>query len=577
MKLKFLSLTFLISLCAFFAQATSADWYLYVWSESANGDLGQFETMDDADVFIIKSCNIPVQGIKFCVRNGDWSTQYGWKAESVTTLGVDVELAPSTAANGWLGLPVGDYKVTFNASAQTIRFDEVDEDEEIELTPQVASFLRGGDLTMVSYLEDWGTVFRYKDGKAGDVFDILQEYGINFARLRLFNNPGTAVNENGTLYRMPIKSPKHTSGYAYAGLEDILNLAQRAKAHNMKICLSIYLSDYWSGAAKQYIPQAWENITTTSVLGDSVYNYVFHVMSCMAAQGTIPEYVSIGNESNYGILFNTLDGSKVTFGGHTDNMTQCVALFNRAYDAVKAVSPTTQIAIHHSYGHDGKIGICRNFFKSLVDNGCKFDIVGGSYYPYWASVQNSSDNTPTGMLTWAADMENNIGKPVMIMEVGYSWTPYRPADKNGGNYEGQLHLNGSYNEATEAGQENFIHALHEAIKTDENIIGYLYWDPIFVDQKVNNVWSEVCWAERYDAGYDTWWQDGNIISNTTLFNYTGYPLSALYREIAAFNPATQKTAIENIPNSTTHKIFRDNQILIVRDNKTYSLMGFEIK
>lgn len=446
------------------------------------------------------------------------------------------------------------------------------------------TFLRGGDLSMVTYLEDWGTVFRYKDGTPGDVFDILQTYGVNFARLRLYNQPGTAVNDNGTTYRTPVKSPKYPSGYPYAGLEDILRLAKRAKAHDMKICLSIYLSDYWSGADRQMIPAAWKNVTTTDVLGDSVYNFVKRIMQRMMAQGTEPEFVSIGNESDCGILFNTLNGSKVSFGGHTDNIAQCVALFNRAYDAVKEIAPAAQVAIHHSAGHDGRITYCRQFFQKLVNNGCKFDIVGASYYPYWASLQGSTDNTPTGMLKWAADMKKNIQKPVLIMEVGYSWNKYRPYEKNGGYYEGQLHLNGSYNEATEAGQESFIHALHEAIKTDDNIIGYLYWDPIFVDQKVSGKWTEVCWAEKYDAAYTTWWQDGNIISNTTLFNYTGYPLSALYREIASYGPAElpnlpalgDNQSATNGNHSATRKVLIGNQLLLIRDNKTYTFTGLEL-
>lgn len=444
-------------------------------------------------------------------------------------------------------------------------------------------FLRGGDLSMVTYLEDWKTVFRYQDGTPGDVFDILESYGINFARLRLYHTPGTSVNNNGTTNRTPVKSPYNnwTGRPAYyAGTQDILNLAKRARDHHMTICLSIYLSDFWSGADRQMIPAAWSNVTTTQMLADSVYNYVKQIMTLMKAQGTTPEYVAIGNETNYGILFNDLDWKKVSFGGHTDNITQCVTLYNRAYDAVKEVSSTSQVVIHHSYGHAGRISICRSFFQNLVKNGCKFDVVGGSYYPHWASKQGAKDDTykPSGMLTWAADMRANLGKPVLIMETGYSWTPYRPMEKNGGEYMGQLELNGGYNEATEAGQESFIKELHEAIKTDDNIIGYLYWDPIFVDQNVNGYWTEVCWAEQYSGSGDTWWQGGNVISNTTLFNYTGYPLSALYREIASYNP-NPPTSVERLPNETptTAKILRDNQILIIRDNKTYTLMGLEIK
>ncbi len=590
MKNKYLCGVIVGLLCAVInvlaVRAENADWYLYVWSESLSGDLGQFKTTDADDVFVIPSCNIPVEGIKFCVRNGSWSKMYGWKDAAVTATGVDVELASADGANGWLALAEGDYKVTFNSTAMTIRFDEPEEEptEEPEDPEHVAaSFLMGGDLTMATYMEDWGTVFRYQDGTAGDVFDILESYGLNLARLRLYHTPGTAVKSGGTTYRTPVKFANNDdTGYPYAGADDILNLAKRAKAHNMQICLSIYLSDYWAGATEQYIPGAWKDVTSHSVLCDSVENYVRAFMLRLKEEGIYPEYVSIGNETNYGILYTDLNGNKVDFGGHTSNMSQCVALFNRAYDAVKEVSPNSQIIIHHSYGDSGKIGICRNFFKNLKDAGGKFDIVGGSYYPHWAKDHNASDCTPTGMLEWAKDLEDNIGKPVILMEVGYSWTQYRPNGKNGGNYEGQLHLNGCYNEATEAGQETFIKALHDALDNDKKIVGYMYWDPIFVDQKVNGSWTEVCWAEKYDATYNRWWQDGNIISNTTLFDYEGTPLSALYREINSRKPATTPTDAEFAPASDAsfpvyQKIVRDGQLLILLDGRTYNAQGQEVR
>ena len=577
--------TFLLFLFCLFGMnytaysAEKADWYLYVWSESTSGDWGQFETTSDANVFVIPTCEVTVNGIKFCVRNGDWTAKYGWKSESVTATGTEVELAASDGANGWLTLPTGIYKVTFNASALTIRFDEPDE-EEVDPDHQEGTFLRGGDLSMVTYLEDWGAVYKYKNGETGDVFDIMSNYGINLARLRLYHTPGTGVKAGGSTYRTPVMSPYNNwEGRLYAGPDDILSLAKRAKAHSMQICLSIYLSDYWAGATEQYIPGAWAQISTNSVLADSVENHVKGFMQRLADEGIYPEYVSIGNESNYGILFTNLNGNKVSFGGHTDNISQCVTLFNRAYDAVKAVSPTTKVIIHHSYGDAGKIAICRSFFQNLKNNGCKFDVVGGSYYPYWADNHGASDSKPTGMLTWAKDMKDNIGKPVMLMEVGYSWTPYKSEGRNGGQYEGQLHLNGSqYNEASEAGQEAFIKELHEALKTDENIIGYMYWDPIFVDQLVDGTWIKTCWAEEYSGSGDTWWEKGNVISNTTLFNYEGKPLSALYNEIASYKTPNPTTGTDNNKTETVvRKVVRDGQLLIEREGKTYNVLGTKVK
>lgn len=563
-------------------KADAADWYLYIWSytSSTGGDVAQFATTDNANIFVIDSCDITEQGVGFCVHNNAWSSTYGWNDNggSVSTTATEVALATSTTASGWLALSAGIYKVTFNASTLTIRFDIPEQNKEEEDKP---SFLRGGDLTMVTYVEDWGAKFKYKDGTEGDVFDIMQTYGVNFARLRLYNTPGTAVTADGGTYRTPIRTTAHTNGYAYAGPEDILGLAQRAKNHGMQICLSFHLSDFWSNAGTQIIPSDWATATSYNALKNKVSEFITNYMQQMVAQGTTPEYVSVGNETNWGMLFQTLDGTQVSYGGHGDQMSQFAGLFDAAYDAIKAVSPTTQVIFHHAQGHDGGISTCQYLFDQLITvNHMKVDIIGGSYYPYWASLQNSTDNTPTGMLTWANAMETRYHKPIMIMETGYSWTQYRPSGRNGGNYEGQLEMNGSYNEASEAGQEAFIHALHQAIASDTAILGYLYWDPIFVDQKVNGSWIQTCWAERKSG--NKWYYDGNVVSNTTWFDYTGLPLSALYNEIASYKaqPDTPTAIIpitDNRSPLTVTKIIRDHQLVIIRGNETYSLLGMRIQ
>ena len=562
------------------AKNASADWYLYVYSDTLSLDqnIGQFQTTDEANIFVIASCDVTAQGVNFCVHNNSWSSTYGWKSEGVTTTGVEVELATAKQANGWLDLPAGTYKVTFNSSALTIRFDEPDPEPD-------PTFLRGGDLSMATYLEDWGIVYKDSTGVAGDVFDILAEYGINLARLRLYHTPGTAVTKSDGTYRTPVKTRYNNwagrENY-YAGLTDVLNLATRAKNHNMKICLSIYLSDFWSGADQQFIPAAWASVSDRATLGDSVYNYVLRVMNAMKEQGTTPEYVSIGNESNYGILYHDLYNNEVSFGGKVSGgYSNYIYLHNRAAAAIREVAPDAQIIVHHSYGDSGKIGICRNFFLALNNGDCDYDIVGGSYYPHWATDHNASDCTPTGMLTWAQDMENKIGKQVMLMEVGYSWHPYKCPGRNGGEWAGQLGTNGCYAEATETGQESFIRELHTALRTDENILGYMYWDPIFVDQQVGGYWAETCWAEKYSGSGTTWWNDGNVISNTTLFDFEGNPLKALYREIASYAPAKPDTptSVENVQGDNVQctKVLKEGQLYLMYKGTMYDVQGRRIR
>jgi len=97
---------------------------LYFYSESAglNGDAGIFKTTDSDGVFVLEEVSVVAEGINFCVHNADWSVNYGWSDEggSVNAIETEVKLATSTTASGWLDIPVGTYKVTWNANGALI-------------------------------------------------------------------------------------------------------------------------------------------------------------------------------------------------------------------------------------------------------------------------------------------------------------------------------------------------------------------------------------------------------------------------------------------------------------------------
>lgn len=395
--------------------------------------------------------------------------------------------------------------------------------------------LKGGDISFLTYIENNGGKFYDANGNPyNDVLDLLAENGINFVRLRLYNAPGTAVtyteNAASATYRTPTLPVSGRPTGGYQGTQDILNLAKRAKTHNMSICLTFHLSDFWSDAARQIVPAAWSSATTTDELAAYVYNYIYDFLEQMNEQGTPPDYVAIGNEINNGILFGYYDASndvgRNSFGGYCGNgtFTNLKTLLNRGSAAVRTACPQAKIVLHLNNASYSKVSNYRWFFNGI--KGVDYDIIGGSYYPYW------TDSKPEAMAKWAKSMKTYYNKPVLIMESGYSWTQYLPSGKTGGNYQGQLQLNGSaYNEASTSGQVSFMQDLQAKVDADDNIIGYLYWDPIFIDQKVNGTWMNVGWAEKKSGS--SWYVQSNSVSNTTWFDYTtGYALPIL-AEIAS--------------------------------------------
>ena len=64
--------------------------------------------------------------------------------------------------------------------------------------------------------------------------------------------------------------------------------------------------------------------------------------------------------------------------------------------------------------------------------------------------------------------------------------------------------------------------LQAVIKDSSHILGYLYWDPMMVEQKVKGKWIETTWAFKKSG--NNWWQDGNVVGNTTWFDYEGKAL-----------------------------------------------------
>jgi len=402
-------------------------------------------------------------------------------------------------------------------------------------------YLRGGDISMLNYVEGMGAKFYDAGNNEKDPLDIMQENGVNIVRLRLYNNPGTSVTyytgSNGNTannYKLPAD---------YLGEDDVLNLALRAKKHGMKIELTFHYSDFWTNGNTQIKPSEWEGYNFNQ-LKQAVYDYTYQFLQKMNAQGTTPDYVSLGNEIQGGLLFGYYngDGSSTSIqkaqinsvNGYCDNMANVAALLSQGSSAVRSACPGAKVVIHLTMSSGDNAATYKWFFDEMKANSLDYDVIGASYYPYWTNQK------PTMLNDFANTLYTDYGKPTLIMETGYSWTQYRPSGRYGGNYEGQLELNGTaYNEATKAGQKTFMQELQAVVKGNDHILGYLYWDPVMVEQQVNSSWIKTTWAMKKSG--NTWYEDGNLVGNTTWFDYEGKLLDVFeaIAEDAVSVPATK--------------------------------------
>ena len=94
------------------------------------------------------------------------------------------------------------------------------------------NFMRGMDVSMLKEIEEAGGKF-YSSGK--EMGGILKKHGINYIRLRLWNNP-------------------QNRGGGNCNLNTIKELAGRAKQLNMKVFLDFHYSDFWADPGQQEKP-----------------------------------------------------------------------------------------------------------------------------------------------------------------------------------------------------------------------------------------------------------------------------------------------------------------------------------
>lgn len=355
------------------------------------------------------------------------------------------------------------------------------------------TFIKGGDISELDYVEDHGGKY-YDGGTAGDCVEILKNNGMNLVRLRLYNDPG-----NAAFY------PSSVMPRGYQDEADILRLARRAKEKGMQIELTFHYSDYWTNGSDQCKPHAWVGIKDFDVLKDSVYQYTRRFLERMNAQGTAPDYVSIGNEIQAGILYDyksfdiTDDAKKVIdkeskVSGYCNNMAHLAQLLQAGCQAVREADPEGKIILH--LNDAGSKDNYNWFFDAMRDNQVDYDIIGASYYPFW------THRTAKAVCDWAEYVTNKYDKDLIFMETGYAWNPTLPDGS-----PGQLSDNLPYTDMTKQGQKNFILELSNGIKNVKNqrVLGYIYWDPIFIETP------------------GTGWIVGgkNFVSNTTLFGFDG--------------------------------------------------------
>lgn len=248
--------------------------------------------------------------------------------------------------------------------------------------------VKGADISWLPQMEATGYKFYDTLGNEKPCLQILKEHGINAIRLRTFVNP----------------SDSRTDGHCSKA--ETVAMALRAKEAGMKIMIDFHYSDSWADPAKQNKPAAWANHTFTQLLTD-VYDYTVDVMTSLKSAGINVDWAQIGNEIPSGLLWPD---------GHINNWNQLAQILNKGYDAVKQVSPESQVILHLDRGNEN--GLYRWWFDNAKTRNVKYDVIGLSYYPYWLSGSPDYSLSINDLGNNLNDMVSRYGKPVMVVETG---------------------------------------------------------------------------------------------------------------------------------------------------------------
>lgn len=217
-------------------------------------------------------------------------------------------------------------------------------------------YIVGVDVSWVLEDESLGAKY-YDNGKQQDLFDILQNHGINFIRVRTFVN--SCIGYAKESYSGA------NSNVCWCDLEHTIALAKRIKAHNMGFFLDFHMSDTWASIGHQDVPASWAG-KSNAEMGKLAYNHVKTTMDALMKAGLRPDMVQVGNEIN----------SRVA-GVSLSKTADFANIINSGVRAVRETDPSIKIVMQHGQPRPEK-GFADWYSK--IHANIDYDAICGSTY-----------------------------------------------------------------------------------------------------------------------------------------------------------------------------------------------------
>ena len=383
-------------------------------------------------------------------------------------------------------------------------------------------FIRGMDASEVLVEENSGVKYYNYDGEEQDVFMTLAQSGVNYVRLRVWNDP---YDENGNGY-----------GGGNNDVETAIELGKRATKYGMKVFIDFHYSDFWADPKRQHAPKAWEGMSIEEKC-DALNTFTKESLTKLLDAGVDVGMVQIGNEINNGMSGETL----------MPNVMNLLCSGSRAVrEIAESYGRDIQIAVHYTNINDPDQ--INKIAYNLQSFGVDYDIFGMSYYPFW-------HGTSDGMQAVAKNIQEKYGKKVMIAETSYCYTS-EDGDGCGNSLKGTDDLVDGY-AATVQSQATMIRDICAAAN-EVGVIGVFYWGGTWIPvgkatEDNSPIWEKYGsgWASSYASDYDP--EDAGLYyggcswDNQAMFDFEGHPLASLNVFKYLKYGATAPLAIDSIP------------------------------
>ena len=398
----------------------------------------------------------------------------------------------------------------------------------VEKTPLPEDFILGMDASCVPALEKSGVKYYDHQGNEKDVYKILAENGINYIRVRIWNDP------------------YDSSGNGYGGgncdLDNAIAIGKRAAKYGLKLLVDFHYSDFWADPGKQMVPKAWKGMNIDQK-SEALYQYTKESLEKLQKAGALIGMVQIGNETN-----GALCGESSSAVGGWKKITQ---LLQSGSKAVREVCPKALVAVH--FANPEKADSYESYSKNLDYYGVDYDVFASSYYPFWhGTLENLSDVL--------SNIATTYNKKVMVAETSYAFTA-EDTDFSGNTIGDGGGIVKNY-PFTLQGQANLVRDVVNCVANDmTNGIGVFYWEGTWISvggsswaensalwEKYGSGWAS-SFASQYDPEDAGQYYGGCAVDNQAFFDEKGHATESLkvFGLLRSGNTVAQKAdAIEDV-------------------------------